>query len=108
MNKEVHPAVFIAVTILIIWPALYFFCGFAMHPVVPLLWIFGGGVIGAVVYGTKQRNAAIGFFHGSVIGPFFAWLLLLMKPHGARQCQFCAEQIKAKAIVCPHCQRDLK
>lgn len=74
--------------------------------------IFGG--IGALIAAQKQRSRAEGMILGSVLA-IVGWIIIALLPTGTQQvaeagqrkCPFCAEFIRAEAIVCRHCGRDI-
>lgn len=96
-------------------------------------WIlFGGvfwilfGVVAAIIAGTKGRSGFGWFILGLLFGPFSLVILALptldtatnspttpdSSPYGQqfnrdRKCPFCAETIKAEAVICRFCNRDL-
>lgn len=87
-----------------------------------ILWIMFG-VVCAIAASSKNRNAVGWFFMGVVFGPFALLMLVFLSklpeqvvtPTGVvirqddtRTCPFCAETIKAAAIVCKHCGRDIQ
>jgi len=81
-----------------------------------IIWILFG-IAAAITAGNKGRSGCAWFFVGVLLGPFGLLFALLLKPIDAanavstttdvRKCPFCAETIKAEAIVCKHCGRDL-
>lgn len=82
-----------------------------------IIWIVSA-VLGAMIGGSKGRGGA-GFALGFLIGPLGVLITLFLKPNNekveaeaitsgsARKCPFCAELVKAEAVVCKHCGKDL-
>jgi len=94
-----------------------------------MLWLFvwvAFGILCAVIAPGRGRSAAAWFFLGAIFGLFGLVALLAMPSvkgegeaeHGTpeppiaiedlRTCPHCAEEIKAAAIVCKHCGRDIE
>lgn len=80
---------------------------------VVITWIIcaiAGGKIGA-----KKGHMTAGVLLGLILGPIGLIIVLIMGTNddraleqgGVRRCPYCAEQVKAEAIVCKHCGRDL-
>ena len=83
------------------------------------LWI--GCCIGTGVLAKTRGHKPVGFaFLAFVISPLFACIILLVMPSNVRElermsvaagssrkCPFCAETVKAEAIVCRFCGRDI-
>lgn len=64
------------------------------------------GILGALIGASKQR-AALGFLLGLLFGPL--GLLFILFTRGSRKkCPYCRELVQLDAVVCPHCQKDLK
>ena len=87
-----------------------------------LLWI-GCGVFSAIIAGSKGRSFGGWLVLGLIFGVFALLAAGFMpkveeqneaqevpaEPDKAeRKCPFCAEMIKAEAIVCKHCGRDVE
>ena len=87
-----------------------------------LLWI-GCGVFSAIIAGSKGRSFGGWLVLGLIFGVFALLAAGFMPkveeqndaPEEAaepdkeeRKCPFCAEMIKAEAIVCKHCGRDVE
>ncbi len=65
------------------------------------------GVVAMLIYTKKGRSGLVGFLGGFLCGPI-GLLLALASSNVLPKCPFCAERINKEAIVCPHCQRDLR
>jgi hypothetical protein len=57
-----------------------------------------------VVQGMLKGRLIEGFFAGLLAGPIGLIWLVFQNPRAT--CGFCRKRIDAKALVCPHCQRD--
>jgi hypothetical protein len=63
------------------------------------------GIISAIIGSRKGRGCAA-FFLGVLLGPLgiiFSVILI----GDRKRCQFCQELIHKKALVCPHCQKEI-
>lgn len=68
-----------------------------------LVWLFFGFLAGVV--GTNRSGGwAMWFFLGLVFGPF----ALLAAFFAGKECPYCKHTTHVDAVVCPHCQSDLK
>jgi hypothetical protein len=76
-----------------------------MLPYFVTAWILCG-IVGAMI-GSSKGAAAEGFAAGFLFGPLGILIAYLLKGD-RKKCRYCAELVKKEAIVCPHCQRDLK
>ena len=77
-------------------------------------------IFSAALASSKNRNGAAWFFMGLVFGPFGLLVAFFPKiekapdrgategvAEGTKTCPFCAESIKAEAIVCRFCNREV-
>lgn len=70
-----------------------------------VIWLLCGVVAGMI--GSKKGEGCLSFIVGVLFGPFGILFAALSK--GNRQtCPHCKEQVHKDAVVCSHCQRDLK
>jgi hypothetical protein len=78
------------------------------------------GVGAAMIASNKNRSALVWFFGGVMLGPIGIIIIaclsrepaLPLGPDGVsmdehHSCPYCAETIKAAAIVCKHCGKDV-
>ncbi len=75
-----------------------------------LFWALLGALIGISAAQRKGFNVAAGVIGGLLLGPF-AFLMYFVsgvsRGDQRKKCPYCAEWIKAEAIVCPKCRRDV-
>jgi len=65
------------------------------------------GLIPALIARHKGRSLALWWLYGAAIFIVALPHSLIMKTRGARKCPACAEQVKAEAKICKHCQTKL-
>ncbi len=70
-----------------------------------IIWILCGIV--AAMIGSNKGLGCFGAILGFIFGPFGILIVFFMT--GDRiHCPFCKELVNYKAVVCPHCQRNIK
>jgi len=73
-------------------------------------WSLFGALIGVSAAQRRGFSTTAGVLGGLLLGPL-AFLMYFVsgvtKDDQRRKCPFCAEQVKADAIVCKHCHREL-
>ena len=50
------------------------------------------------------NQGCLGFFTGFLFGPLALIIALTYKPY---KCDYCKESVDKRAIVCPHCQKNI-
>jgi hypothetical protein len=70
-----------------------------------LFWAIINALVGAAI---GQRKKAVGacVTVSILLGPI-GWIISFFIEGDVRKCPFCAETIQDRAVVCPHCRRDL-
>ena len=71
-----------------------------------MLWIIVGGVIGVMAASKNGFSIIGGLIGGALLGPLA--ILMFLCSSGKKRCPFCAEWIQRKAMMCPHCHRELR
>ena len=78
------------------------------------------GFVASSIYSSKGRNPVSGFIAGFLFGPLgimFALFLSLdgdalihqrIKQGELKLCPYCAEPIRAQAVICKHCNSDVR
>jgi hypothetical protein len=73
--------------------------------IVIVVWIAFGIFAGAIA-ARRGRSRAVWTIFGLIFGPL-AWLISVITPGATKKCPYCAESIRADAIVCRFCGREL-
>ena len=68
------------------------------------IWIIS--IILAGLVGARKDATGLGLITGVFLGPLGV-LIILASRGNLKDCAFCKEWIKFRAVVCPHCGRDL-
>lgn len=80
-----------------------------------VLWI-GFGIVGAMIASSKGNSGCVGLILGVLLGPIGILIAYFssdnidvkrQKSGDTKKCPYCAEYVKADAIVCKHCGRTL-
>lgn len=80
-----------------------------------VLWILMG-VVSAVIASNKGNNGCVAFVLGVMLGPFGLLISAVTSENKSemrkrsgdtKKCPYCAEYVKAEALVCKHCGRKL-
>ena len=72
---------------------------------VVIFWILCGLIAGMI--GSSKGAALSSFFLGILLGPIGV-IIALVSNGDRRPCPYCKELVREKAVVCPHCQRDIE
>lgn len=84
-----------------------------------IIWL-GCGAVAAILASAKQRSAPVWFLIGVALGPIGVVASLFLRraqtdetQHGyatgaSRQCPFCAESVRRKAVKCKHCGSEIE
>lgn len=59
------------------------------------------------VIGNRKGEGGLGFICGLIFGPL-GILLMLVSQGNRKKCDYCRELIHRDAVVCAHCQKDLR
>lgn len=74
--------------------------------IITLVWL-GVAVIAIVAGVATGAPAAVGFVGGLVLGVLGGMLLYAATRIKLKECPFCYELIRKKAVVCRYCRRDI-
>lgn len=69
-----------------------------------ILWLLCGVIAAAI--GARKGEGCGAFLVGCLLGPF-GILFAIMSSGNRIACPFCKEMMNKRALVCPHCQRDI-
>lgn len=76
-----------------------------------LFWAILGALIGYVASQKRGFSPVGGVLGGLLLGPLAVLMFFISgvasAKDGGKTCPFCAEQVKADAVVCKHCGRDV-
>lgn len=74
--------------------------------IVTIVWL--GVAVAVIAVGVATgATAALGFVGGLVLGVLGGMLLYVALRVKLRECPFCYELIRKKAVVCRYCRRDI-
>jgi hypothetical protein len=72
-----------------------------------VFWLGLAVAVGAIAVG-RDRSGIGWFLLAVIISPLIAGIFLLIVGEGGTdRCPFCAEKVKSKARICPHCRSDI-
>ncbi len=86
-----------------------------MHSIL-LIWVIAA-IAAGIIASNKNRSAAGWALATFLLSPLLIIIILVLSKkegsprslatQGSKMCPFCAEEIKAEAVVCKHCGKDL-
>lgn len=77
-----------------------------------IIWLVAAIVAG--ILANNKNRSVIGWGISTLIIPLLVFIVLVLPTikedtpsYDLKKCPFCAEDIKAEAVICKHCQRDI-
>lgn len=75
-----------------------------LSPILIGIWVVS--IVAGTMIGAKKGEGIISFILCCLFGPL--WLIVVIASTGNKiKCIYCQEYIDKKAIICPHCRKDV-